>query len=39
VYLVDDTSTSIAEAYASPNADDRKEAMHNEMDSTLSKGT
>ncbi|KAK1670135.1 hypothetical protein QYE76_058294 [Lolium multiflorum] len=39
VYLVDDTPTSIAEAYASPNADDWKEAVHNEMDSILSNGT
>jgi hypothetical protein len=29
VYLVDDTPTSIAEAYASPDADDWKEAVHN----------
>ncbi|KAK1651436.1 hypothetical protein QYE76_069241 [Lolium multiflorum] len=39
VYLVDDTPTSIAEAYASPDADDLKEAVHNEMDSILSNGT
>jgi hypothetical protein len=39
VYLVDDTPTSIAEAYASPNTDDWKEAVHNEMDSILSNGT
>ncbi|KAK1646723.1 hypothetical protein QYE76_064528 [Lolium multiflorum] len=39
VYLVDDTPTSIAEAYASPDADDWKEAVHNEMDSILSNGT
>jgi hypothetical protein len=37
VYLVDDTPTSIAEAYASPDADDWKEAV--EMDSILSNGT
>src|SRR6266699_1100275 len=36
VYLVDDTPTSIAEAFASPDADDWKEAVHNEMDSILS---
>ncbi|KAK1678286.1 hypothetical protein QYE76_039134 [Lolium multiflorum] len=39
VYLVDDTPTSIAEAYASPDADDWKEAVYNEMDSILSNGT
>ena len=39
VYLVDDTPTSIAEAYASPDADDWKEAVHSEMDSILSNGT
>jgi hypothetical protein len=39
VYLVDDTPTSIAEAYASPDADDWKEAVHNEIDSNLSNGT
>ncbi|KAK1661987.1 hypothetical protein QYE76_050146 [Lolium multiflorum] len=39
VYLVDDTPTSIAEAYASPDADDWKEVVHNEMDSILSNGT
>ncbi|KAK1621380.1 hypothetical protein QYE76_026897 [Lolium multiflorum] len=39
VYLVDDTPTSIAEAYASPDADDWKEAVHDEMDSILSNGT
>jgi hypothetical protein len=39
VYLVDDTPTSIAEAYASPDVDDWKEVVHNEMDSILSSGT
>jgi hypothetical protein len=39
VYLVDDTPTSIAEAYASPHADDWKEVVHNEMDSILSNAT
>jgi hypothetical protein len=39
VYLVDDIPTSIIEAYASPNADDWKEAVHSEMDSILSNGT
>src|SRR4051795_11771421 len=39
VYLVDDTPTSIAEAYASPDAKDWKEVVHNEMDSILSDGT
>ena len=35
VYLVDDTPTSIAEAFASQDADDWKEAVQNEMDSIL----
>jgi hypothetical protein len=39
VYLVDDTPTSIAEAYASPNTDDWKEDVHNEMDLILSNRT
>jgi hypothetical protein len=39
VYLVDDTPTSIVEAYISPDADDWKEAVHNEMDSILSNRT
>jgi hypothetical protein len=39
MYLVDDTPMSIAEAYASPDADDWKEAVHNEIDSNLSNGT
>jgi hypothetical protein len=39
VYFVDDTPTSISEAYASPDVDDWKEAIHNEMDSILSNGT
>lgn len=39
VYLVDDTPKTIAEAYASPDVDDWKEAVHNEMDSILSNGT
>jgi hypothetical protein len=38
VYLVDDTPTFIAEAYASPDADDWKEVVHDEMDSILSNG-
>jgi hypothetical protein len=38
VYLVDDTPTSIAGAYASPDANDWKEIVHNEMDSILSNG-
>ena len=33
MYLVDDTPTTIAEAYASPDADDWKEAVQSEMDS------
>jgi hypothetical protein len=39
MYFVDDTPTSIAEAYASPDVDDWKEVIHNEMDSILSNGT
>ena len=39
VYLVDDTPTTIAEANASPDADDWKEAVQSEMDSILSNGT
>ncbi|WVZ70110.1 hypothetical protein U9M48_018804 [Paspalum notatum var. saurae] len=39
VYLVDDTSTSISEAYASPDADNWKEAVQSELDSILSNGT
>jgi len=36
---VDNTPTSIAESYASPDADDWKEAVQSEMDSILSNGT
>ena len=39
VYIVDDTPTSIVEAYASLDADDWKEVVHSEMDSILSNGT
>jgi hypothetical protein len=39
VYLVDDTPTTIIEAFASPDADDWKEAIQNEMNSILSNGT
>ena len=39
VYLVDDTPITIAEAYASPDADDWKVAVQSEMDSILSNGT
>jgi hypothetical protein len=39
VYLVDDTPTTITEAFASLDADDWKEAVQNEMDSILSNGT
>ena len=39
VYLVDNTPTSIVEAYASSDADDWKEAVQSEMDSILSNGT
>jgi hypothetical protein len=39
VYLVDDTPKTIVETFASPNADDWKEAVRSEMDSILSNGT
>ena len=39
VYLVDNTLTSIVEAYASPDVDEWKEVVCNEMDSILSNGT
>jgi hypothetical protein len=39
MYLVDDTPTFIVEAYASPDADDWKEAVRSEMDSILSNAT
>src|SRR5438105_3493115 len=39
VYLVDDTPSSISEAYASPDADYWKEAVRSEMDSILANGT
>jgi hypothetical protein len=39
VYLVDDTPKTIVKAFASPDADDWKEAVRGEMDSILSYGT
>jgi hypothetical protein len=39
VYLVDDTPKSLAEAYASPDVEHGKEAVHNEMESILTNGT
>jgi len=39
VYLIDDTPTTIAEAYASPDADYWKDAVHSEMDSITANGT
>jgi hypothetical protein len=39
VYLVDDTPSSISEAYASSDADYWKEAVRSEMDSILANGT
>jgi hypothetical protein len=39
VYLVDDTPKTIAEAFASPDADDWKETVRSEMDSILSNRT
>jgi hypothetical protein len=39
IYLVDDTPKTIVEAFASPNVDEWKEAVHSEMDSILSNET
>jgi hypothetical protein len=39
VYVVDDTPTSISEAYASQDVDYWKEAIHSEMDSILANRT
>jgi hypothetical protein len=39
IYLMDDTPKTIIEAFASPNADDWKEAVRSEMDSILSNET
>jgi hypothetical protein len=39
VYLVDDTPKTLAEAYASPDAERWKEAVHNELESILTNGT
>jgi hypothetical protein len=39
IYLMDDTPKTIVEAFASPDVDDWKEAVHSEMDSILSNGT
>ena len=39
VYLVDDTPTTIEEAYSSPDADLWKEVVQSEMDSIMSNGT
>ena len=39
MYLVDDTPTTIEEAYFSPDADLQKEAVRSEMDSVMSNGT
>jgi hypothetical protein len=39
VYLMDDTPKTIVEAFASPDADDWKEAVRSEMNSILSNGT
>jgi hypothetical protein len=39
VYLVEDTPTTISEAYSSPNADLWKEAVRSEMESIMSNGT
>jgi hypothetical protein len=39
IYLVDDTPKTIVEAFASPDADDWKEAVCSEMDSILSNET
>jgi hypothetical protein len=39
VYLVDDTSKIIVEAFSSPDVDDWKEVVRSEIDSILSNGT
>jgi hypothetical protein len=39
VYLVDETPKTLAEIYASPDAEHWKEAVHNEMESILTNGT
>jgi hypothetical protein len=39
VYLVDDTPTTIEQAYSSPDADLWKEAVRSKMDSIMSNGT
>jgi hypothetical protein len=39
VYLVDDTPSTIEEAYFSPDADFWKEAIRSEMDSIMSNAT
>jgi hypothetical protein len=39
VYLVDDTPSTIEEAYPSPDADFWKEAIRSEMDSVMSNAT
>jgi hypothetical protein len=39
VYLVDDTPSTIEEAYSSPDVDFWKEAIRSEMDSIISNGT
>ena len=39
VYLMDDVPRTLAEAYASLDADDWKEAVQSEMDSILTNGT
>jgi hypothetical protein len=39
VYLVEDTTSTISEAYSSPDADFWKEAVRSEMESIMSNGT
>ncbi|XP_066383723.1 cytochrome P450 89A2-like [Miscanthus floridulus] len=39
IYLVDDTPTTISEAYSSPDSDMWKEAVQSEMNSIMSNGT
>jgi hypothetical protein len=39
IYLMDDTPTTIKEAFSSPDADYWKEAIRSEMDSIMSNGT
>jgi hypothetical protein len=39
VYLIEDTPTTVAEAYASPDVEYWKNAVHSEMDFITANGT